>query len=102
MTKKNGKNEIKLTNEDLVFIYGDDYPKFLEIFITNCFCNFCQPPAKYNSTIVDYEIFLNDLDDVILRGFCAVCKNPVGRYLETGEVAIFEKRIKSVRKRYKK
>jgi len=31
---------------------------------------------------------------------CSVCKNPVGRYVETGEVEEFEKRIKEVRGKY--
>jgi hypothetical protein len=56
-----------------------------------------QTPANRAATVVDYEIFLNDLNDIFLRGFCSVCKNPMGRYLETGEVAEFEERIKEVR-----
>jgi len=42
-----------------------------------------------------------DLNDIILRGFCAACGHPVNRYLETGEVESYLLRIKKVRQKYK-
>lgn len=34
---------------------------------------------------MDYDIYVNDLGDIILQGFCKNCRHPVGRYIESGE-----------------
>lgn len=89
------KKQVEITKQNLVAIYGKDYYLFEEKIIPNCYCHTCKMP--YQSTIVNYEIFLNDLNDIILKGFCAKCGNPVNRYLETGEAPEYQKRIKSIR-----
>ena len=88
MTKK--KKEIKMTEEQLKYIYGKDWDSFTEEILPNCFC----PCAGGNTTIIDYEIFLNDLNDIELKGKCARCGGAVGRYVETGEVEEYGGRIK--------
>jgi hypothetical protein len=93
------KKQLKITEEDLKFIYGDDYGFFQSKILSNCHCANC-PESKYDSTIVNYEIFLNDLNDVILRGFCAKCGGKIGRYSETGEVEKYLPRIKKIKKKY--
>lgn len=90
--------QIKITEEDFKFIYGDDYGFFQSKILSNCYCAVCLG----NSAIVNYVSFINDLDDVILRGFCAKCGGRIGRYLETGEVEEFLPRIKQLRKKYQK
>lgn len=95
---KNSK-EIKIAEEDLKIIYGDDYRFFQSKILPNCYCKGC-PESEYDSTIVNYEIFLNDLNDVILRGFCAKCGGKIGRYSETGEVKKYLPRIAEVKKKY--
>ncbi len=92
--------EKKITAEQLKFIYSDDYDFFVNKILSNCFCPKC-PNSEYSSTIVDYEIFLNDLNDIILKGSCAKCQGPIGRYLETGEVLEYLPRIKNVLKALK-
>ena len=49
----------------------------------NVWCGSCSDVRR----IVDYEdnITINDLGDTILNGSCALCKNKVARYIETGE-----------------
>lgn len=90
--------QLKITESDLKEIYGEDYEKFfLRKVIPNSPCAKCNSP--YNSTITRYEIFLNDLNDVILKGFCAECGSPVNRYLETGEVEKYQTKIEEIRKR---
>lgn len=87
------KAEFKITQENLKKIYGKDWNFFQEKILNNCYCGSCKGP--YNAMIVDYEVYLNDLNDIILRGNCKTCGNPVNRYLETGEapeyVAVIEK-----------
>lgn len=91
------KKQIKITKEDLVAIYGKDYPMFEEKIIPNCYCHTCQTP--YQSTIVQYEIFVNDLNDLILQGLCEKCGSRINRYLETGEVPEYQERIRKIKQK---
>ena len=97
------KKPIKITEEDLRFIHGNDYDLFREKILPNCFCTACSKEGRDNVvTIVNFEIFINDLNDVELEGFCSVCSGRVGRYSETGEVEEYVPRVKKVREKYKK
>ena len=93
------KKEIKLTETDLKAIYGPDYNFFQEKILSNCFCHRCRVKS-YTAMITKYKIFLNDLNDIVLRGVCAACGGPVNRYLETGEVESYLPRIKKVKQKY--
>lgn len=86
----------KITQEELKEIFGDNYDFFQKELVTNCFCSNCPPP--HFSVITNYEIFLNDLNDVVLKGFCTNCSSPIGRYLETGEVPKSQLAIKKILK----
>lgn len=91
------KKQIKITKEELINIYGDDYHFFEEKIIPNCFCSNCKSP--YNSTIVNYEIFLHSTNDIVLKGFCKKCGNSVNRYLEMSEVEKYNEAINKLRKK---
>lgn len=93
-------NKIKITKEDLIAIHGEDYHLFEKRIIPNCFCAKCNTP--YASTIINYEIFLNDLNDIVLEGFCAKCGSKINRYLETGGVERYHEAIDRIRERYSK
>ena len=95
------KKNIKITEEDLKFIHGKDYVLFQEKILPNCFCGkCCFGSGGQTIKIVNYEIFINDLNDVELQGFCAECGGKVGRYLETEEVKEYAERVKKIRKKY--
>lgn len=47
----------------------------------NVFCGYCGDGVG----MVGYKIFMNDLNDTILKGKCSKCGGKVVRYLETGE-----------------
>ncbi|MCX6706170.1 MAG: hypothetical protein NTV24_03670, partial [Candidatus Woesebacteria bacterium] len=79
------KKKLKIAEEDLKMIYGDNYDFFQTKILSNCFCPTCNTKG-YHSTIINYEIFIDNLNDIILQGFCAECGDKIGRYLETGEV----------------
>jgi len=91
---------IKITKQDLIAIHGNEYHLFEEKIVPNCFCVKCD--TSYISTIINYEIFLNDLDDVILKGLCANCGGKMSRYLETGGVEKYQEGIRKIRERYSK
>lgn len=88
------KKEQEIIKEQLIEIIGSDWKNYQKIF-DNCHCSKCDKKG-YSSTIVDYKIFINDLNDVILRGRCAKCGSPLNRYSETGEVEEYLRRIKKV------
>lgn len=93
------KQKLSITQEDFRKIIGDG--DFYERKIFNkCLCHNCD--CSYISTIVDYEVEINDLDDTILHGKCAKCSGPVSRYLETGENPKQVKVIEEIRRRYSK
>lgn len=94
------KKQIEITKEELIVIYGKGYHFFEEKIIPNCWCVKCR--THYKSTIINYEIFLNDLNDIVLKGFCAKCGNRVNRYLETGEVPEYQKRIENIKENLEK
>ncbi len=89
------KKETPLTLPQLKIILGKDWDFFAEKIIPNCFCHKCEGEV----TIVDFKIVINDLNDVILRGHCAVCGNTVNRYCETGEDEECVKRVRKVLKK---
>ena len=96
------KKPIKSTEEDLKFIHSADYEIFQNKILPNCFCYPCTKNGKSTVRIVNYEIFLNDLNDVELQGFCAECGGRVGRYSETGEVKEYVPRVLRIKRKYKK
>lgn len=79
--KKEDLNTIKITLEDIELIMGDRFSFFTEI-LDNCFCANCE---KHQTSITNYKAYLNNLQDLILKGECIKCGGPVGRYIETGE-----------------
>lgn len=91
---KNNKMEKEITKEQLREILGEDWENYQQIF-NNCCCLKCD--KGYFSTIVDYKIFVNDLNDIILCGKCAKCGNMMNRYTETGEVPKYVERIKKIK-----
>lgn len=82
--------EVQISESDLKNILADDWDFFQEIIIGSGYCGDCGGVV----TITDYDVFLNDLFDVILKGRCNKCGNPVNRYAEIGE---HEKYIKRAR-----
>lgn len=93
--------EIKIDLEDVQLIMGIEFP-FFEKILSNVYCGNCYQDSS-TTTIVDYEIFLNDLNDLLLKGTCKRCGGPVARYIETGESkdkAEVAKHIKMVKKKY--
>lgn len=98
-TNMTSKNQIKISQAELKTIYGDDYSMFEEKIIPNVFC---PHGNELTTTIVDYQIYINELDDVTLKGKCVKCGKPVARYLETGTVEKYKRRAQRVKKNLKK
>lgn len=91
------KKETEIAIGDLKLILSDDFIFFERKIVTNCYCRNCDGP--YNSAITNYTIYLNDLNDIVLKGFCRKCGHPVNRYMETGEVAKYQDAIARVKRK---
>ncbi len=77
---KNSK-KIPITIEDVSFIFNNNLDDFYYL-TSNCYCVQCE--NKYQSSITDYTIHLNQLYDIELEGACLKCGHRMGRYIETG------------------
>jgi len=92
-----GKKIQKITDADLRFIYGEDYLEFVEKILPNCFCSVCFKQKGEPTVITNYQSSIDELNNIILRGFCKECGRAVGRYVEAGEVAKYLVKIKRVK-----
>lgn len=90
-----GEKEITRFELDRIFA---DKPGWLETLETSIFCT-CPAPTK---RLVGYRVFVNDLNDVVLRGTCSACGHLAARYAETGEVPELTARVQMVLRERKK
>lgn len=97
---KNKQNNIEIPINDLKFIIGDEWEEFEKTILTNCFCAKCE--NNHVTTIINYAVLLNDLDDIVLQGYCMKCNSPVGQYIETGEIREHTRAIEVLRRKYQK
>jgi hypothetical protein len=100
MAHRKQQADIKIDLEDVQLIMGKDFYRFGGL-VDNVFCGKC---TEHVTTVVNYEIYLDDLNDIVLKGKCKRCDKPVARVIETGEnkdEADVAKHIKMVIKKYR-
>lgn len=78
--RRNRQNEISVDLEDVEIILDKEFPS-LNVFLDSTFCQSCSG----QTSIENYTIYLDDVNDLIFDGYCTKCKGPVARYVETGE-----------------
>lgn len=91
------KGQIRISLQDLKTILGEDFHLLETETLSNCWCYKCNA-NNGKSKIVNFRIFLNNLNDIVLRGFCRRCGSRVDRYIDTGRVRKYTKIIKKLRK----
>lgn len=75
--------ELQLTTDGLKFIAENNYEKLIKLAKYNAYCPSCY---RYRCVeMVNFEIYLNNVNDVIFKGTCKTCKRKINRYVETGE-----------------
>jgi hypothetical protein len=72
--------DIELNQWEFQLVMGEAWEN-RNIFIENIFCE-CESPKKQ---LIDFKVYLNDINDIILKGKCSECKTIAARYIETGE-----------------
>ena len=98
--RKKRPDEIEIDIEDVEIIMGDEFIK-LHLCLETTFCGECTP---HNTTIENYKIYLDKLDDLVFVGQCIKCKGTVVRVVETGETkdkAEIARHIKMIKKEYR-
>lgn len=91
---------MKITKEQLKFIFGDDWRFIEEKILTNCFCG--AGCGDGNAVMVDWRARLNEFDDVVFDGKCAKCGRAICRSTETGENEEYLGRLEEIRVSKKK
>ncbi len=72
---------IKITKENLEFITGEDFTRIENFARFNSYCGTCQ--KNYGEMeMVEYEIFLDESNDVLFKGKCKSCMGNMTRYIE--------------------
>lgn len=88
------EDEVELGPLQLQLMFGPTWKRDIELAIDSIFCD-C---GFDNRKLIDYKSYLNDINDVILRGKCSSCKTIAARYIETGERKGIEKIADRIRK----
>lgn len=73
-------NDIELNDFELRLVLDESW-QHIDLFLKSIFCT-C---TAENKKLVDYKAYLNNLNDVVLKGNCNGCMNIAARYLETGD-----------------
>jgi len=87
-------DEVEIGPLQLRSMFGQTYEEDIEIAINSIFCD-CGADRKH---LINYKSYINDLNDVILKGWCSSCKTIAARYIETGERKGIEKIADKIRK----
>ena len=97
---KQKPDQIEVNIDDVKIILGTEFDK-LHLFLETTFCGEC---AESNTTIENYRIYVDRLDDLIFVGQCYRCKGQAVRVVEVGETeetAEVVRHIKMIKKKYK-
>ena len=74
--------EIEIELEDVRLILGDRFQKVFAESLQQAHCPSCQ---KVNNAILDIKkIWLNNVGDIIVDGWCKDCSLPIERYVDSG------------------
>jgi hypothetical protein len=79
------RTRIKISRDEAIVLLDNDQRLFHDL-TKNVFCSHCQGSIGNKVTeIVNFKIFLENSNDIVLKGQCKACNGPVGRFIETGE-----------------
>lgn len=78
-------SSIEISKQEAIILF-DESEEIYNRLIKNVFCPNCQGSMGDKVTeIINYKIFLENSNDVIIKGKCKKCQNQVSRFIETGE-----------------
>lgn len=83
--------EKEITRFEMMRVFDGD-EEWVGTLEESIFC-MCPAPVK---RLIAYKVFVNDLNDLVMRGLCSACNTIAARYVETGEEPEKVKRIRAV------
>ncbi len=87
-------DEIEIGPLQLRLMLGDARVEELKLLTESFICHCTVEPQK----LVNFKSYLNELNDVSLKGWCSGCEIRTGRYIKTGEGKGIEKFANRMRK----
>ena len=87
------KTDIELNEWEYQLVMGEAW-EHRDLFINNFFCT-CGEETKQ---LIDVKVYLNNINDIVLRGICSGCNTIAARYIETGENPDSAEAAKRIRK----
>lgn len=91
-------DEVEIGPLQLQLMFGQSWKDDINIAVNSMFCD-C---GAQNRKLINYKSYLNNLNDVVLKGWCSSCKTNAARYIETGERNGIEKIANKIRTLNKK
>lgn len=89
--------EIQINRFQLAILLNDEQMQVYKLMLEKgVFCRQCEGAAPKG--ILVKEIWLSNLNDIIVRGTCKVCNGNVSRIMEFGEDKAFYKNANNFRK----
>lgn len=90
------RKTIRINDFQLHILLNEEEQKDYLIMLDNSFCASCMEERPLSNV---QEIFLNDLNDIMVDGTCPVCGGKMSRYMEFGEDKTFSEKADLFRKK---
>ena len=87
-------DEVEIGPLQLQLMFGPSWERDIQLATHSFYCD-C---GAGNKELANYKSYINDLNDVILKGWCSACRSIAARYIETGERKGIEKIADKIRK----
>ena len=88
------RDEIEIGPFQLQLMLGETWQEDIQLYTQSFYCD-CKDPKR---ELVNYKSYVNDLNDVILYGWCNSCKTIAANYIEIGERRGIDKIADKIRK----
>lgn len=92
------EEETPISLEDLKFIVRDEYELIVGLARHHAFCPTCIKNGE-KPEMINFKLYLSELDDVTFEGTCKNCENKIARYVGIGEAPEFSHRAGIVKSR---
>ena len=89
---------LEISEQEAIILLDHNQDKF-KMLVSNVFCPHCEGSLGNKVTeIIDYNIFLETSNDIVLKGNCKLCRGNVARLIETGENPDIKKKVNHILK----
>ena len=90
------RGDVSITEDELMLIVEDEFDQIIGLAKYNSFCSNCYGRTKIE--MIEYDLSLNELNDVVFRGKCKSCGKNIVRYVGIGENTRFRNRAEILKR----